>query len=93
VSVLRERMKKEIEEKGMVPDSQTEFRKVRGTMDNMYILGHLAKSEVKKATFDKVDTEKMFECMRERSKRMAGAEGQGDIRENEKQGEGGKERE
>jgi hypothetical protein len=48
-------------------------------MDNMYILDHLAKSELKKkegrmcalfvdfrAAFDKVDRKKMFECLRER---------------------------
>jgi hypothetical protein len=31
-------MKREIDEKGVLPDSQAEFRKGRGTMDNMYIL-------------------------------------------------------
>jgi hypothetical protein len=39
-SVLSERMKREIEEKGVLPDSQAGFRKGRGTMDNVYILGH-----------------------------------------------------
>jgi hypothetical protein len=49
-SVLSERMKREIEEKEVVPDSQTGFRKGRGTMDTVYILDHLAKSELKKKT-------------------------------------------
>jgi hypothetical protein len=78
-SVLSERMKREIEEKGVVPHSQAGFRKGRGTIDNMYILDHLEKSELKKkerrmcadfrTAFDKVGTEKMFEYMRERERR------------------------
>jgi hypothetical protein len=40
-SVLSERMMREIEEKGVLPDSQAGFRKGRGTVDNMYILDHL----------------------------------------------------
>jgi hypothetical protein len=35
-------------EKRVVPDSQDGFRKGRGTMDNVYILYHLVKSELKK---------------------------------------------
>jgi hypothetical protein len=78
-SVLSERMKREIEEKGVLPDSQAGFRKGRGTVDNVYILDHLARNELRKkggrmcalfldfkAAFDKVDRVKMFECMRER---------------------------
>jgi hypothetical protein len=77
--VLSERMKREIEEKGVLPDSQAGFRRGRGTVDNVYILGHLARNELRKkggrmcalfidfkAAFDKVDRVKMFECMRER---------------------------
>jgi hypothetical protein len=47
-----------------------------------------------RAAFDRVGIEKMYGCMREkeRNKRMASAEGRGDIRENMKQGEGGRER-
>jgi hypothetical protein len=73
-------MKREIEEKRVIPDNQARFRKGRGTMDNVrvYILDNLTKNELKKkggrtyalfvdfrAAFDKVDREKMFECMRE----------------------------
>ncbi|KAJ3632437.1 hypothetical protein MTP99_009448 [Tenebrio molitor] len=75
-SALSERMKREIEEKGVLPDSQAGFRKGRGTMDNEYILGHLTKNELCKkgyalfidfrAAFDKVARVKMFECMTER---------------------------
>jgi hypothetical protein len=64
-STLSERMKREIEEKGVMPGSQTGFRKGRGTMDNVYILDHLTRNELKKkggrilfadfmAAFDKV---------------------------------------
>jgi hypothetical protein len=45
---VSERMKRKIEEKGVVPDSQAGFRKGSGTMDNVYILDHLAISELKK---------------------------------------------
>ncbi|KAH0818022.1 hypothetical protein GEV33_004769 [Tenebrio molitor] len=48
--ILSERMEREIEEKEVVPDSQAGFRKRRGTMDTVYILDHLAKSELKKKT-------------------------------------------
>ncbi|KAH0816889.1 hypothetical protein GEV33_005903 [Tenebrio molitor] len=47
-SVLSERMKREIEEKGVLPDSQAGFRKGRGTEDNVYILDHLARNELRK---------------------------------------------
>jgi hypothetical protein len=63
----------------VLPDSQARFRKGRGTMDNVYILDHLTRNELRKkggrmcalfvdfrAAFDKVDTVKMFECMREK---------------------------
>jgi hypothetical protein len=36
-SILSEKMKIEIEEKGVIPDSQAGFRKERGTMDNVGI--------------------------------------------------------
>jgi hypothetical protein len=75
-------MKREIEEKGVVPDSQASLRKRRGTMNTVYILDHLTRDELKnkrgrmyalfvdfKAAFDKVDTEKMFEYMREGGER------------------------
>jgi hypothetical protein len=38
-------MKRKIEEKGVVSDSQEGIRKRRGIMDNIYILDHLTKSE------------------------------------------------
>jgi hypothetical protein len=42
--ILSERTKREIEEK----DSQAGFRKGRDTLDNVYILDHLTKNELKK---------------------------------------------
>jgi hypothetical protein len=47
-SVLSERMKREIEEKGVLPDSQAGFKRGRGTVDNTYILDHLARNELRK---------------------------------------------
>jgi hypothetical protein len=50
-------MKREIEEKGVVPDSQARFRKRRGTMDNIYNLNHLTKNELKKKEVGTVQEE------------------------------------
>jgi hypothetical protein len=74
-------MKREIEEKGMLPDSQAGFRKGRGTMDNVYILDHLTRNELRKkggrvcalfvdfrGGFDKVNRVKIFECTYERGR-------------------------
>jgi hypothetical protein len=41
-------MKRKIEEKGVIPDSQAGFRKGRGTIDNVCILDHLTKNKLKK---------------------------------------------
>jgi hypothetical protein len=83
-SVLSERMKREIEENGVLPDSQAGFRKGKGTMDNVYILDHLTRNELRKggrmcalfvdfrAAFDKVDSVKMFAHMRERKESVNG---------------------
>ncbi|KAH0812095.1 hypothetical protein GEV33_010696 [Tenebrio molitor] len=49
-SILSEGMKREIEEKQVIPDNQARFRKGGGTMDNVrvYILDNLTKNELKK---------------------------------------------
>lgn len=39
--ILRKRLEKEIELKGMLPEGQAEFRKGRSTIDNIFILNHL----------------------------------------------------
>jgi hypothetical protein len=67
-SILSERMNREIEEKGVLPDGQAGFRKGRGTMGNVYSLDHLTRNELRKkggrmctlfvdfrAAFDKVE--------------------------------------
>ena len=46
--VIGERMRSEIEAKGILPDSQAGFRRGRGTMDNVYILNHLIEKEIQK---------------------------------------------
>jgi hypothetical protein len=77
--ILSERTKREIEEK----DSQAGFRKGRDTLDNVYILDHLTKNELKKnggrmyalfvdfrAAFDKVDTENISVHEKEKERGM-----------------------
>lgn len=67
-AVLAERIRKEVEEKNILPESQAGFRKGRSTMDNLYILNHVIDKELMKkrgrifaffidlkAAFDKVD--------------------------------------
>lgn len=41
--VINERLTKELEEKNILSESQAEFRKGRGTMDNIYILDHIVR--------------------------------------------------
>jgi hypothetical protein len=40
-------MKREIEERRVVPDSQAGFRKRRGAIMNVYVLNHLTRNELK----------------------------------------------
>jgi hypothetical protein len=74
-------MKREIEEKGVIPDSQAVFRKLSDTIYNIYILDHITKNKLKKkggrmyavfvnfrTAFDKVDRGNVFGCMRERER-------------------------
>lgn len=44
---LAERLKKE-EEKGLLPASQTGFRKELGTVDNKYVLNYLINRQIEK---------------------------------------------
>lgn len=41
VAVLAERLREEVEGKGIVPPNQTGFRRGIGTMDNVYVLNYL----------------------------------------------------
>ncbi|KAH0818734.1 hypothetical protein GEV33_004057 [Tenebrio molitor] len=56
--IVEERLMKEMNERGVLPDGQAGFRKDRGTMDNVYILNHL------KPAFDNVDVHGMEKYMR-----------------------------
>lgn len=72
VEVLNTRLEKEIEVKGLLPESQAEFRRERETIENVFILNHIIQRErIKednkvyalfvdlKAAFDTVNREKM----------------------------------
>lgn len=78
-AVLNERLKRDAEEKGIIPDVQAGFREKRGTMDNIYILQHVVERELEKkrgkvfgffidlkAAFDRVDRNKMWATMEKR---------------------------
>lgn len=74
--ILRKKLKKEIELKGMLPEGQAGFRKGKSTIDNIFILNHLIqrkkrKGEKKiymfadlKAAFDKVDREMLWKTLK-----------------------------
>lgn len=77
--VLRNRLKEEVEERGMLPPSQAGFREGLGTLDNIYTLNYLINREIRrkksnlvllfvdlKAAFDSVDRVKLVESMRGR---------------------------
>ena len=77
--VLAERIRREVEEKGMIPRNQTGFRKGMGTVDNIYVLNYMVNRQIEKkkgkmvamfvdlkAAFDSVDRGKLIEAMRER---------------------------
>lgn len=76
--ILNERLKKDVEEKGVIQETQAGFRRGRGTMDNVYVLQHVVKKEVQKkgrifeffmdlkAAFDKVDRKELWKAMEEK---------------------------
>lgn len=74
--VLTERLRKEVEEKGMLSKNQVGFRKGKGTMDNIFVLinRQLKKKGGKlialfvdlKAAFDTVSRKTVMEAMEER---------------------------
>jgi len=76
---LARRLRKEVEEKNILPGNQIGFRKGMGTMDNIYTLNYLINRQLVKregilvalfgdlrAAFDSVDREVLVEAMRER---------------------------
>ena len=78
-TIVNKRLKKEIEEKKILPDTQAGFRKERGTLDNIYILKQSIDKEISqpggkvyamfidlKAAFDSLDRNELWRCMRKR---------------------------
>ena len=76
IEIIRMRLEKEVNEKGILPEGQAGFCKGRSTIDNIYLLDHLIqKAKVKKeklylvfvdlkAAFDTVDRKKLWEILR-----------------------------
>lgn len=72
-SILNTRLETVVEEKGMLPDTQNGFRRNRCTMDNIYILNHIAQKYLSKrkpmfcafidfkAAFDTIDRKKLYD--------------------------------
>lgn len=81
-TMLTERLREEVEEKGLLPSSQMEFRKGLGTIHNIYVLNYLINKYINsrkgkmvvlfvdlKAAFDSVDRRVFLEDMRKRDVR------------------------
>jgi len=79
VMILGERLGREVEEGGRIPQNQTGFRKGMETIDNIYVLNYLVNRQISKkksklvaffvdlrAAFDTVDREVLGKTMRER---------------------------
>lgn len=69
--ILRKKLEKEVEEKGLLPESQAGFRKGRSTMDNIFIFNHIVQREREKGkeegkVFDNVDREILWKIMKEK---------------------------
>lgn len=71
-----ERLRKEVEKKKVLPEIQAEFNKDKGTMDNVYVLRHVVRKELRKkegkvygffmdlrTAFDRVDRNVLWEAM------------------------------
>ncbi|XP_024871881.1 uncharacterized protein LOC112454616, partial [Temnothorax curvispinosus] len=78
-AVLAKRLRKEVEEKDLLPPSQIGFKRGVGTTDNIYVLNYLINRQVNekkgkmvvmfvdlKAVFDSVDRRILVEAMRKR---------------------------
>ncbi|XP_071572942.1 uncharacterized protein [Temnothorax nylanderi] len=78
-AILAERLREELEGKGIVPQNQTGFRRGMGTIDNIYVLNYLVNRKLEKkggkliacfvdlrAAFDSVDRGVLIKAMRER---------------------------
>ena len=83
VTVLLERLPKEVEEKKIIPPNQTGFRKGMGVMDNIYVLksmidriigeksGMIAMFTDLKAAFDEVDRDEIDKVMKKKGVRQS----------------------
>lgn len=82
MAVLAEKLRKEVEENGLLPLNQTGFRKRLGTMDNIYALNYLINRQIDrgkgkmiilfvdlKAAFDSVDRGLLTETIKRRGVR------------------------
>jgi len=80
--ILAERLREEVERKGVLPPSQTGFRREVGTLDQIYVLNYLINKRVAerkgkmvvtfidmKAAFDSVDREILIQMMRRKKVR------------------------
>lgn len=76
---LAERLRRDVKEKGIIPQNQTDFRKGMGTIDNIYVLNYLINRQLGrkkgrmaalfidlKAAFNSVDRKILVKTMRER---------------------------
>jgi len=80
-TILADRLKREVEEGGVLPPNQTGFRKGVGTIDNVYVLNYLINRQIERkgklilvfmdlrAAFDSVDRKQISETMRGRGVR------------------------
>lgn len=80
--LLANRLKEEVEKKGMIPPNQTGFRRGMGTIDNIYVLNYVIHNRIEKkggklvamfvdlrAAFDSVDRGELIKAMRKRGVR------------------------
>lgn len=78
--VIGKRLKKEIEDKELTPETQAGFRSGRSTIDNIFILNYVVNKELQvkggklctffadlKAAFDKLKREKLSQMVEERA--------------------------
>lgn len=78
-AILAERIREEVEKKGIIRENQVRFRKGKGVMDSIYVLNYIVQRQINKtkrkivclfvdlkAAFDTVDREIMVKALRER---------------------------
>lgn len=80
-AILAENIRREVEEKQIIPETQFGFRQGRGTIDSIYVLHHVVRRELEKggnvygfsidfrAAFDMLDRQTLWEAMERRGRR------------------------